>query len=407
MDLSEAFPTLYRYDQNQPATGWVAHTATTGSLNVGQGYAANFGASATPDTIDMSGEVNNGPVSFSGLYNHNHTYTQGFNLIGNPYPSPIDWNAAGWVRTNVDNAVYYFDNGTTNRYTGSYSSYINGISSNGIANNIIPAMQGFFVHVSNGSYPVAATLSVNNSARVNNLNPTYHKTAGSDVPLVRLQATYEGEGDLADATVVYMEDRTSLNYDAERDALKMLNTDERVPNLYSLAGNNHKLSISAIPAPGDSIRMIPLGVEASRTGNMTFKAVAVENLPIGLNVFLTDRKTGASQNIRQQPEYRAQLDSGVTEDRFFLVFSTQSTAHLPGGQDELMAYAAGADLFVYVASRGGEVTVTNTLGQIVQRQYISGTGYHRFHIDAPTGVYIATLTTPTTRQSKKVFLGTP
>ena len=102
----------------------------------------------------MTGVVNNGNFSVT-LYNHDNLYTKGFNLVGNPYPSPIDWNAAGWTKTNIDNALYFFKASTTDQYGGTYSSWIGGISNDGSANmNIIPSMQGFFIHVTDGAFPV-------------------------------------------------------------------------------------------------------------------------------------------------------------------------------------------------------------------------------------------------------------
>jgi hypothetical protein len=113
--------------------------------------------------------------------------------VGNPYPSPIDWNAVGgWTKTNVDNAIYFFSNGTVSQYTGTYSSYVNGVSSNGVAGNIIAAMQGFFIHVSNGTFPVSGLLAVNNTAR--NLNPTTvffdYTVPQAPSPFIRLSAGF-------------------------------------------------------------------------------------------------------------------------------------------------------------------------------------------------------------------------
>ena len=75
------------------------------------------------------------------------------------------------MRNNVDNALYYFNASTTDQYGGTYSSYINGVSSDGIAGNLIPSMQRFFVHVTDGTYPVAASFSISNDARTDDLNP--------------------------------------------------------------------------------------------------------------------------------------------------------------------------------------------------------------------------------------------
>ena len=55
------------------------------------------------------------------------------NLVGNPYPSAIDWDASsGWTKTNIDNAIYFFKASGTDQYGGTYSSYVNGVSSDGI-----------------------------------------------------------------------------------------------------------------------------------------------------------------------------------------------------------------------------------------------------------------------------------
>ena len=181
MDLGSAFTTFYRYDENRlvsgnPASGWVSYKTTTNVLNPLAGYAVNFGSSAASNTVDVTGVVSSGTLSVN-LYNHNNPYTLGFNLIGNPYPSPIDWDAAtGWTKINIDDALYFFKASTTDQYGGTYSTYINGISSDGVVNNIIPSMQGFLVHVSDGTWPVTGTLAMDNSVRITDLTHSFTKS---------------------------------------------------------------------------------------------------------------------------------------------------------------------------------------------------------------------------------------
>jgi len=160
MDLASSWPMFYRYDESRTSSGWVSYSAGTLPLVPLEGYAVNFGSVTAPHTADVTGEVNNGSVSVT-LFNNNNAYTKGFNLAGNPYPSPVDWNAAGWTKTGIDNALYFFRTSTTDEYGGTYSSYVNGISSDGVADNIIPSMQGFFVHVSDGTYPVTGCAGSN------------------------------------------------------------------------------------------------------------------------------------------------------------------------------------------------------------------------------------------------------
>ena len=85
---------FYRYDESRTASGWLNYNNPLNLLNPAEGYAANFGSNPAPKTVDITGIVNNGNISVT-LYNHNNTYTQGMNLVGNPYPSPIDWACCG------------------------------------------------------------------------------------------------------------------------------------------------------------------------------------------------------------------------------------------------------------------------------------------------------------------------
>ena len=77
IDLGASFPTFYKYDEGSTTSGWVNYITTTDPLNPLEGYAANFGSSAVPLTADITGVVNNGPLSVT-LYNHNNTIHPGF-----------------------------------------------------------------------------------------------------------------------------------------------------------------------------------------------------------------------------------------------------------------------------------------------------------------------------------------
>jgi len=91
-DISLGSYTFYRYDESKTASGWVGYSTPSNALNPAEGYAVNLGSSSVPNTIDLTGTVNSGNLTRT-LYNHNNLYTKGFNLAGNPYPSPVDWNA--------------------------------------------------------------------------------------------------------------------------------------------------------------------------------------------------------------------------------------------------------------------------------------------------------------------------
>jgi len=417
LDLAASFPNLYAYDEDNHrdssgiaiySSGWVKYVTATDFLTPMKGYAADFGNLPAAKTINITGVVNNNILTTQTLYNRNRPYTKGFNLAGNPYPSPIDWNASnGWTKTNVDNALYFFDAGSTDQYTGTYSSYINGVSSNGIAGNIISSMQGFFIHVSNGSFPVTASLGMDNRVRINNLSPAFHKSANVQTqPIVRLSAAYENQK-TADHAVVYFDDNASTEFDQQLDALKLMNTDVSVPNLYTVTPQADKLSISAIPFPTDSITKAPLGLKTEQDNWVTLTASAIENIPTGLNVYLSDEATGKIQDLQINPLYRVHLDKGTQENRFVLIFSDKELLSTFNDNKTFFANIANRKLNVYVKlTEGNEsrLVISNVLGQIMLQKNLVGNGQHEIDQYLPAGMYILSLYSQQGMYSLKIYI---
>ena len=415
INLATSFPDVYSFNESLSSAGWVNYTNPSGLLTPLAGYAVNFGTSMTSLTVSLRGVVSNHTISTGAIYNHNMPFTQGFNLVGNPYPSPVDWNAAGgWTKTNVDNAIYFFSNGTVTQYTGTYSSYVNGVSSNGIASNIIAAMQGFFIHVSNGTYPVAGLLAVNNTARI--LNPTTvffgYTAPQAPSPIVRLSAGFYDVGADGDPAAFYFKAGADGAFDKTLDALKLMNTHPGIPNLYAVATDTARLSIYALPDSFDSVETIPLGLTTAQDGWISFKATDIENMPIGLYVYLSDTKTGVVRDLQNAPPYRLYLAGGEYKNRFFLNFSTKEPPQ--GGaagtpSNPFQAYSAGGTLFVngnLNPGEKGQVRVFDLRGQLVLRGEIDGSTNQQFYLNVVTGIYLVNLSTPEGTQTKKVLIGT-
>ena len=53
-------------------------------------------------TLSYNGSLNNGTVGpLTCTHNNN-----GYNLMGNPYPLAIDWNASGWTKNNLASTIW-------------------------------------------------------------------------------------------------------------------------------------------------------------------------------------------------------------------------------------------------------------------------------------------------------------
>jgi hypothetical protein len=407
IDLAAAFPTFYRYEENRDATGWITYIDPAGGLTPMAGYAANSGTSTAAKTLSLTASVNNGALAPVALYNHDKTYTQGFNLLGNPYPSPIDWNAAeGWTRNNIDNAIYYFDAGATEQYTGTYSTYINGISSNGTATNIIATMQGFFVHVSDGTYPVSGSFGMDNRVRVNNLSPAFHKSSDDLYrPVIRLSAGFDDGVSISDPLVIYFDETATSGFENELDAIKLNNTDPEVPNFYALSEEGKRLSIAAWPAPDENCE-IPLGIKTGKSGMLTFSLASVQNLNPGIGVYLRDKVSGIVQNLQQKADYKVYLSEGDVQNRFALIFSDKDISQEAFGSGSVDAYVEDGLIYVIIRLKQEQVNVSlhNIAGQSLINRIFNGEGHHKLGQAPAPGVYVVTVFTGMGTVSKKILV---
>jgi len=407
--LTDPFPTFYRYDESSTTSGWISYINPLGILNPMQGYAGNFGSSDPPLVFDVTGVVNNGSLS-STLFNHNNIYSKGFNLVGNPYPSPIDWDApSGWTKTNIDNALYYFEASSTDEYGGTYVTYLNGVSSNGLASNLIPSLQGFFIHVADGMWPVTGTLAMDNNVRVTDLTHPLIKSDFISRSLLRLTAEFSDDTDSVDPVVIYFDEKATEKFDGQLDALKLMNTDFMVPNLYTVGSDGVKLSISALPVISDTLYKVPLGLKINRDGRIIFKIPSLEGNLADIEIYISDIAAKIDQDLLSDKDYRLDLKTGQYETRFFLNFRNIGTG--------IPDFTAGDDLFSVYCSHGilkleintlpaaeGTLIISNLTGQIPLIKKYYEPGYYELNPGLKNGVYIISLLSGTKRCSKKIFV---
>ena len=411
IDLAAVFPTFYRYNEASTTSGWVTYTSPSGMLNPLIGYAANFGSSPAASTLDVRGEVNNGIQSVT-LYNNNNTYTQGFNLAGNPYPSPVDWDApSGWTKTNIDNALYYFKASTTDEYGGTYSTYINGISSDGLATSVIPSMQGFFIHVSDGSFPVTATLGSVNSVRITDqLHPFVKSDIKGTKAFLRLCAAYADGRDKGDPLVIYFNDKATNDFDRDLDALKLMNTDFEVPSFYSVGSDETRLSINSLTEYPGSPSRIPLGIKTEKDGFIIFSATHIgEGLSSG-QISITDIVSGDEYDLRNNGSYKVYLESGEHKERFYLNLSSLPVEIPdPPPASEVFSVYSSHGLIMISTEESGEaktniLTISNLSGQILFIKKDIKPGFQEFNPGIKDGIYIITYTSGNIRHSKKILM---
>lgn len=409
VSLGSEFPNVYRYiEGNKDAngndiSGWEAYDVATNAMNSLEGYAFNFGNSDLPVVVELEGSVQDGAMNTS-LNSIHGDYTKGYHLVSNPYPSPIDWNMVSAMTTNIDNAVYFFNSTSGEQYNGTYSSYVAGISSTGDTGNIIPSMQGFFVHATSGTS--SSNISMDNSVRVNDFEQDFYKQQESHTELARIVASFSFSN-AEDAIVIYNDAFASRKFDREKDALKILNTNTQVPNLYIITEDrleasikSHKLNNAKNP------EQIPLGVNLQQSGSIRFSLKDLENLSAQMSIYLIDTQNDKVTNL-QDEDYEVDLDKGEINDRFYLRFNDDKLSPTDVVFEPFILKSGQGSIHVRMkadSAEGDMVILSNLNGKILQQLPASAEADLRFDHIISNGVYLVTYTSAQGTFTKKVIV---
>lgn len=393
------FPNFFAYDETMGPTMSIGWTDAGSTLQPLRGYCINFGASSGALTTDITGEVSDGPQNY-GVTKTTTTKpgADGWNLVGNPYPSPVDWQSTGWNKAYINDAIYYFT--PNSQYYGNYSSFVNGFGTGG-ATGIVAAMQGFFVRATG-----SGNLSVNNTARVNNLNPAFYKTL-SNTPLLRLQGYPSQNSSYSDETVIYFDPQATGDFDGSYDAYKLMNNSPNLPNIYTSYNASPALSINGMPPLSNTDVVIPLGFLTQTNGNFTINASEILNFDPSLHIYLEDNQMSAIQDLTTNPAYTFSMNANAPQYRFFIRFSPSILTGIEeNGSSFVDAWASGKDIYVNYSNSSlqpAEISVYNMLGQTVISGTQEGRGTMRYTVDKP-GCYIINVISTNGSYQKKVVI---
>lgn len=304
--LSGLFTGAYLYRFDQASQDYVTMgTSTTTSLPVNQGYLIYYPGAST--TFEFAGKANNGSFSTDVDY---PPFGDNYNLVPNPYPSAIDWNAAGWTKTNMNGSIYIYNTTSSSSGNPVWASY-NGVTGANGGTQFIPAGQAFFVQ-SNAAAPV---LAMTNEVRVHNAQPFYKENT-EEVETLRLFAHANG---YTDESVVTFVDESTTAFDGQYDALKFKNWNE-APNIYSLTADKTALSINSIPYSTETYLM-ELGFEWNESGEATIEIQGMESFGDWVSIMFEDRLTGIRFELRDQNSYSFQHEAEADpSSRFVLHF---------------------------------------------------------------------------------------
>jgi hypothetical protein len=256
-----------------------------------------------------------------------NAYSKGYNLVGNPYASSIDWNtysttnpAAGIYAPNVLNTIYIY-----NEVSKAYATYSGGIGVNG-GSNIIPSGQGFFVKADTTN----ASLTFNEAAKTNAqlTGPTQSTGTtllmGTAPPPATVQQYLRLE--LARDTINKEESVIVFNNSAKNEYVSNEDspyfTGSGTVSLSTMSADNVTLAINRVPLPKQS-QTIRLNVNATSDGIYKLSVTELKAIPDLYEVWLMDSYKKDSLDLRHNSTYNFNLTRSDTSsygsNRFSLV----------------------------------------------------------------------------------------
>lgn len=372
---------------NTRADGNVWNSSFEPSFTVGKGYLVAY---PTNVTKNFTGTLNSSQVVLT--CSKTSGQGEGWNLLGNPFPSAIDWNLVT-KGAGMDNALYYYDNSQQKyRYFVQFSGD-DGTYTIGSGSQYIPAMQGFMAHASINE----ATLTIPVTAKTHSGQNTFYKSTETVPGSLVLKVAAHGHEDEA---YIHFNRQATTAFDGAYDAYKLRSYSNVVPNLYTKGSDGSDLAINGLPEL-DAATVIPVHFEAAAQGEQVLTA----NLD-GLHnaiVYLEDSKLGKTHNLSQNPVYSFTSASGDNVNRFKLLFgsvgiSTPETS-------SIQVYTLEGRVYVNGAPANAQLSLTDITGRLVQRTQLENSGLNTVNVgNLPHGVYVVTVNDGKHLVSHKIIL---
>lgn len=395
--------TYYKYVENANNGATWSPISSGSTFDVMTGYIVKPAAATT---FAFSGALNTGAQSITGLTS-TATAKTGFNLVGNPYPSYVNWMSA--AKTNLSTTIWYRtqNSATTPAYVfDTYNETANtGTNNNGVAavTGMIPPMQAFWVKVNAGS---PGSLAFDNSMRSHqdvSTNKFRAPAANAAQQVLRLQVF---NGTNSDEAIVLFNANAADGYDAY-DSQKMTNANNSIPEIYTFVGTD-KLVINGLNSITTN-SLVPLGFSTSAANSFSIKASEVSNFDADTKIVLKDNMLKVEQDITDGTPYSFTSDVASMDNRFSVVFKSKSstTGIYNSTEKETIIVSKNANNQIVVISntnyQTGVVTVSNTIGQKLHSATITGITTVITKSFNP-GVYLVTVDEEEKHVTKKVII---
>lgn len=383
-DYSDVYLGIWMLEWSEPDSAFTYITATDHPLTTTEGF---FIWSNANTTVEFEGTLNTGNYTVPNLsYTTSAGGGNGWNLIGNPYPSALDWTSS-WTKSNITATMYVYDG-------SNYDTYNYNTGGTGGFNGEIMPTQGFWV-LANGSSP---SLTIPNSERVHSAN-TFYK----DDPVVEdiFSMRIEGNG-YSNEMLIGMNKMATSQFDAEWDAWKLFGI-EASPQIFTFFGDEEY----AVNIVGDinHSKTIPVGIKTGAEGEYILYTERLNEFSNEYDIFLEDLYEMVTIDLRDQESYTFYTTEGMVTDRFILHFGDEMTGEEEVTTPTSAIYSHAKTIYIdYREMVPGIAMVYDVLGNEILTSELNINTMNLLKINHGVGYYIVKVVSENGVSTAKVYI---
>ncbi|WP_283417338.1 T9SS type A sorting domain-containing protein [Epilithonimonas pallida] len=436
--FSPGTPNNRTYEYNEVNDSFKATTNAT--FIPAKGYAirgkSTYGTSFAVDSLSFNGNLNNGDYSIQIQKSKNTiingvTYEHGYNLIGNPYPSNINFIkfynldqgngvknsdvifGKAWFWTNFSASAtqagssYSGNNYATITLAGGASpTSVDSATGTPTPNEFIKVAQGFIVQMRatppTGSTPVTGTVKFDNSIRTNDNTGHFYndnKNSASD-EINRYWLKMVSPYNISNTILIAHMDGATNQYDADYDAELLSVGDD---SFYSKI-NTQKLHIQARSNPISDEDFVALGAKYSMNGTYKISLGNREGIFVSdQKIYLRDKLTVTYTDLTSQ-DYTFSTSKGTDENRFEIVYKNKEVLGTNNlSKSDFIVYRDGNYFVIKSSANLGKIELYDVSGKLIQSKYSSEKSIRMDVSTLSSGVYIIKAENSGNVRTKKII----
>jgi hypothetical protein len=329
--------------------------------------------------------------------------SSGWNLIGNPFPSALNWAT---VSVGITTGTAYVWDNLKAGYLYSTGSGLEPNPSVGILpNDIIPLGQGFIVQVNT----TAGVFTIPEASRVHNI-ANFIKSANDNKDEITQFIRIDLDGGYYGNTVfVGFPENGTASFDISGDATKLYSSTENV-QFFALE-NGDELCVNAnTPMIQGESKTVPLNLVQVTDGSYTMEFSDLDQLE-NTNITLEDLKTSNTQDIRENPVYTFNGSSGDSPERFLLHFAwspNDINEDIEDVSSNMQIYSFGNEVYIRskdeAINQGGDVFVYDLMGRELSQHRITGSELIKFPVNISNNYVVVKVVKQSSTKIQHIYI---